>query len=186
MCIQPKRFNPFSLPEQLDCFQSIILRYVENWHGNSGHEPYWEPLFHSIDSMFWSRLVGSVRMRIFETLPIDKFFIKKFYLWDCTFHSTLKTAFFSCGRSFPVQWARKKEKKEGKKIIACQFCFNCMLDYYQEWKLPYVFFGSLHFFHEHVLLRPTAHFSVEVFFYFSVFVPQIKFLLFIFSFSFFF
>lgn len=28
-----------------------------------------------------------------------------------------------------------------------------------------MFFGSLQFFHEHILLRPTAHFSVEVFFY---------------------
>lgn len=29
-------------------------------------------------------------------------------------------------------------------------------------------------FHEHILLRPTAHFSVEVFFYLLVFVPQIN------------
>ena len=43
-------------------------------------------------------------------------------------------------------------------------------------KTPICDFGSLQFFHDRILLRPTAHFSAEVFFYFLIFVPQIKFL----------
>ena len=87
--------------------------------------------------------------------------------------------FFSCGRNtqFKGQERKKKKKRKGgKEKITCQLHFPCMLDHYQEWKLPYVIFGSLQFFHERILLRPTAHFSVEVFFYFLIFVPQIKFL----------
>ena len=105
---------------KLDYFWSVILYDVENWHGNSGHEPCWETLIPSIDSMLWNGLVGSLWMKIFETLSVDKLFIENFYLWACMFHSIPAMAFsFLVGETLQFKGQERKEKKEGRKRKNC-------------------------------------------------------------------
>lgn len=98
---------------KLDYFWSVILYDVENWHGNSGHESYWETLIPSIDSMLWNGLVGSLWMKIFETLSVDKLFVENFYLWACMFPSIPAMAFsFLVGETLQFKGQERKEKKK--------------------------------------------------------------------------
>lgn len=107
---------------KLDYFWSVILYDGENWHGNSGHESYWETLIPSRLYMLWNDLWGPVN-EDFETL---------FKLTNCSenflpvsmhvsFHPS--HGILLCGRNTPVQRGRKERKKKNSYVsfifLAC-------------------------------------------------------------------
>ena len=129
--------------------------------------------------MLWNGLEGSLWMKIFETLSVDKLFIENFYLWACMFHSIPAMAFsFLVGETLQFKGQERKEKKEGRKRKNCMsVSFSLHVGLLPKMKTPIcVFLAHCNFFMNIFCFRPTAHFSVGVFLYFLVFVPQIKFL----------
>lgn len=95
------------------------------------------------------------------------------------FHSIPAMAFsFLVGETLQFKGQERKEKKEGRKRKNCMsVSFSLHVGLLPKMKTPIcVFLARCNFFMNIFCFRPTAHFSVGVFLYFLIFVPQIKFL----------